>query len=99
MKKPSLKDSRRNEYRETLYRAIERRDQLLDRLARTHTHIKRLKRMLARIDRVDPRVVSKQPVSVAEGKLLDPDTLALVQRMAREARELDDDISDVGGKS
>lgn len=94
MNKLSLRDSRRAEYRETLYRAIERRDLLLDKLARTHTHIKRLKRMLARIDRVDPKVVSKQPVSVAEGKLLDE-----LPPLSSFTSQLNDDIPDLGGKS
>jgi len=91
MKKPSLKDRRREEAREALYRAQLRQEQILDQLMRNATRIKRLRAQLARLDKP---ALHTGPVSVAEGKQLHPDTLALVTRMAR---ELDDDISDVPG--
>jgi len=94
MKKLSLRDRRRQETREALWRAVERRDRQLDKLARTHLHIKTLKRTLARLDAPAGDVISKQPLSVAEGKLLDVDTLKLVNKMYR---ELSDDIPDLSG--
>lgn len=94
MNKPSLKDRRRTEARNALYRAVERRDMLLDRLMRTVKHIKELKRTLARLDALDPTVISKQPLSVAEGRMLDPEALALAAQMIG---ELNDDIPDLSG--
>ena len=95
MNKPrSLRDQRRQEARDALYRAELRRDQIIFSLVQNDARIRRLRRKLTRLDIRD--AVSKVPVSVAEGKLLDTDTLALVQRMAR---ELDDDIPDLSGRS
>jgi len=91
MNKPSLKDRRRQEAREALYRAQLRRDQIIDMLVRNTDRIKKLRAQLARLDK--PKLHTG-PASVAEGKLLDLDTLALVQKMAR---ELDDDIPDLSG--
>jgi len=93
MNKPrSLRDQRRQETREALYRAELRRDQIIDALALNTSRIKRLR---AKLGRLDKPTLHTGPVSVAEGKLLDPDTLALVAKMAR---ELDDDIPDLGGR-
>ena len=90
MNKPrSLRDQRRQEARDALYRAELRRDQIIDALALNTSRIKKLRAKLMRL--VKP-VRHTGSVSVAEGKQLHPDTLALVKRMAR---ELDDDISDV----
>lgn len=95
--KPSLRDRRRQEAREALYRAVERRDLLLDKLARSIAHIKKLKRALARLDALDPNVISKVPVSVAEGRLLNElDEYEITTQMIK---ELDDDVSDVGRAS
>jgi len=94
MMKPSRRDRRRREAREALYRAELRRDQILAMLVLNTNRIKRLRAALARLDKLDPLHISNQPLSVAEGKLLHPETLALVTRMAR---ELNDDIPDLGG--
>ena len=91
MAKPSLRDRRRTEAREAYYRALDRRNTLCDALARNSAHIKKLRAQLARLDKP---LLHTGPASVAEGKLLDLDTLALVQKMAR---ELDDDIPDLSG--
>jgi len=92
--KPSLKDRRRTEARDALYRAQERRDRLLDALVRNHKHIKALKRTLVRLGWTDPTIISKLPVSVAEGKLLDDETAELAAQMFV---ELNDDIPDLSG--
>ena len=91
MAKPSLRDRRRTEAREALYRAQLRRDQIIDQLVRNTDRIKKLRAQLTRLDKP---LLHTGPASVAEGKLLDLDTLALVQKMAR---ELDDDIPDLSG--
>jgi len=91
MAKPSLRDRRRTEAREALYRAQLRRDQIVDQLVRVQDRIKKLRAQLTRLDKPQ---LHTGPASVAEGKLLDPDTLALVAKMAR---ELDDDIPDLSG--
>jgi len=94
MSKPSLKDRRRTEARDALYRAQERRDRLLDALVRNHKHIKTLKRTLVRLGWIDPRVVSTLPLSVAEGRLLDDEAAELAAQMIV---ELNDDIPDLSG--
>ena len=86
--KPSRRDRRRREAREALYRAEQRREQILATLVLNANRIKRLRTALGRLDRLDPLHVSNQPLSVAEGKLLDP-----VE--AKTAGDLNDDISDI----
>ena len=93
MNKPrSLRDQRRQEARDALYRAELRRDQIIYSLVQNDARIRKLRRKLTRLDMHD--AISKMPVSVAEGKPLDLDTLALVARMAR---ELNDDVPDLSG--
>lgn len=65
----TLRDRRRAKAREELYRAIERRDRLLDRLAYNTAQIKKLKRTLKRLEVVSTHTLM---VSVAEGKVLQP---------------------------
>jgi hypothetical protein len=91
MNKPrSLRDQRRTEAREALYRAERRRDQIIYSLVQNADRISKLKRKLARLDMP---VRHTGPVSVAEGKLLEGlDEVKMVTAMIR---ELDDDISDV----
>jgi len=92
MNKPrSLRDQRRQEARDALYRAELRRDQIIYSLVQNDARIRKLKRKLVRLDMP---VLHTGPVSVAEGKPLDLDTLALVARMAR---ELNDDVPDLSG--
>jgi hypothetical protein len=88
--KPSLRDRRRQEARDALYRAMERRDQLLDKLVRTTTHIKSLKHTLKRLNVIDGIQVSSVRVSVAEGKLLEP------LEIEAGITDLNDDIPDLG---
>ena len=94
MNKPSLRDRRRTAAREAIYRAFERRDVLLEKLTRTQDHIKKLRRVLARYDGLNPNVISTKPVSVAKGRMLGFDEYGVVKQMIK---ELDDDISDVPG--
>jgi hypothetical protein len=91
--KPSLRDRRRQEARDALYRAMERRDQLLDKLVRTTTHIKSLKHTLKRLNVIDGIQVSAVRVSVAEGKLLEP------LEVEAGITDLNDDIPDLTGAS
>jgi len=93
MNKPSLKDRRREEAREALYRADLRQNKIIDSLVRNTERIKKLRRALTRLEPSTGDVISKQPLSVAQGKLLD-EAEALYH-----AAMLNDDISDVGGKS
>ena len=86
MAKPSLKDRRRTEARDALYRAQLRRDQIIDLLVRNADRIKKLRRTLARLDK--PELYHFGPASVAEGKLLEP-------AKAKPAGALDDDVSDI----
>ena len=86
----SIRDRRRKEARDALYRAMERRDQLLDKLVRTTTHIKSLKHTLKRLNVIDGIQVSSVRVSVAEGKLLEP------LEVEAGITDLNDDIPDLG---
>jgi hypothetical protein len=70
--KPSLRDRRRTEARDALYRAMERRDRLIDNLTRNTLHIKKLKQTLKRLNTVDDIKVSTLRASVAEGRMLEP---------------------------
>ena len=51
--KPSLRDRRRQEARDALYRAMERRDQLIDGLVRNTNRIKVLKKTLRHLNVID----------------------------------------------
>jgi hypothetical protein len=88
--KPSLRDRRRTEARDALYRAMERRDQLIDKLVRNATHIKTLKQTLKRLNIVDDIKVSTVRASVAEGRILEP--LEIDTGIAH-----DDDMPDLTG--
>lgn len=87
MNKPTLKDRRRQEARDALYRAQLRRDQIIDMLMRNTDRVKRLRRTLTRLEGTP---ANKVPVSVAEGRLLEPVDLVIAGR-------LNDDISDLTG--
>ena len=88
MNKPNLRDRRRQKARDALYRAQERRDKIIDALVRNTNQIKNLQRALARLNMVAVNTISVLPVSVAEGKLLEP-----VEPVS--ANSPDDDISDI----
>ena len=88
--KPSLRDRRRQEARDALYRAMERRDLIIDNLVRNARHIKTLKHTLKRLNVLDGVKVSSLRVSVAEGRLLEP--LEIEAGIA-----LNDDIPDLTG--
>jgi hypothetical protein len=88
MAKPSLRDRRRQEAREALYRAQLRRDQIIDMLVRNTDRIKKLRAQLTRLDKP---LLHTGPASVAEGKLLEP---AWYEALAA---KLDDDIPDLSG--
>lgn len=68
----SLRDKRRQEARDALYRALERRDQIIDALVRNTTKIRILKRALKRLNVADGIKVSAVRASVAEGRILEP---------------------------
>lgn len=68
--KPTLRDRRRTEAREALYRAITRRDRLIDGIVRNTEQIRKLKRTLKRLE-TPPTLTHELAVSVAEGKVLD----------------------------
>jgi hypothetical protein len=87
--KPNLRDRRRTEARDALYRAMERRDRLIDNLSRNTIHIKKLKQTLKRLNVVDDIKVSSLRASVAEGKMLEP--------LEIEAGIHDDDMPDLTG--
>jgi len=89
--KPSLRVRRRKEARDALYRAMERRDQLLDRLVRNATHIKTLKQTLKRLNIDDNLKVSSLRASVAEGKMLEPLEIEVG------ITDINDDIPDLTG--
>jgi len=91
--KPSLRDRRRKEARDALYRALERRDRLIDALTRNNLHIKKLKQTLKRLNIIDDIKVSAVRASVAEGKVLEP--LEIEVGIA----DLNDDIPDLTGAS
>ena len=78
--KPTLRERRRAEAREALYRAIERRDRIIDSLVRNTTQIKKLKRTLKQLEtpRTDP-TATLLAVSVAEGKVLEKITLDAIE--------------------
>jgi len=87
MNKPSLKDRRRQEAREALYRAQLRRDQIIDMLVRNTDRIKKLRAQLTRLDKP---LLHTGPASVAEGKLLEPYEL-------KHSDEMSDDIPELTG--
>ncbi len=92
--KPSLRDRRRQEARDALYRAMERRDKLIDGLVRNATHIKTLKHTLKRLNILDGNLqVSSLRASVAEGKMLEPLEIAVG------IADLNDDLSDLTGEA
>jgi hypothetical protein len=89
MAKPSLRDRRRQEAREALYRAQLRRDQIIDQLVRNTDRIKKLRAQLARLDKPQ---LHTGPASVAEGKLLDE-----LPPLSSFTSQLNDDIPDLSG--
>jgi len=87
MNKPrSLRDQRRADAREALYRAERRRDEIIFSLVQNDARIRKLRRKLTRLDMHD--AISKLPLSVAEGKLLDRVEI-------KTGGDLNDDISDI----
>jgi hypothetical protein len=91
--KPSIRDRRRAEARDALYRAMERRDQLIDGLVRNANRIKVLKKTLRHLNVIDSLKVSAVRVSVAEGKMLEP------LEIEAGITDLNDDIPDLTGAS
>lgn len=87
----SLRDRRRQEARDALYRALERRDQIIDALVRNTTKIRILKRALKRLNVADGIKVSAVRASVAEGRILEP--LEIEVGIA----DLNDEIPDMTG--
>lgn len=85
--KPSLRDRRRRDAIDALYRAQERRDEIIGLLIHNANRIRKLKRQLAQLDKP---VLHTGNVSVAEGKILDPYEL-------KRSDELNDDVPDLGG--
>jgi len=94
MNKPrSLRDQRRTEAREALYRAERRRDEIIFSLVQNDARIRKLRRKLTRLDMP---LLHTGPVSVAEGKLIEGlDETAMVTAMIN---ELNDDIPDLSGR-
>ena len=88
MNKPSLRDRRRMEAREALYRAQERREHLIAALVRNANHVTTLKRRLKHLDAPVGNTISPLPVSVAEGKVLARVTL-------KGGADPNDDISEI----
>lgn len=93
MSKLSLRDRRRQEARDALYRALERREKILDSLVRNATQVRDLKRTLKRLNMLDAIAVSSVRASVAEGRLLEPIEIEVG------IADLNDEVPDLTGRS